>query len=83
VYEISVADPGWAKIRIPDPEHWKIVDMLACLFRFDIEKEAFGLKPMNCPGHCLIFDHRPRPYRELPLRMADFGVLHRYSNLCI
>merc|ERR1719285_1480878 len=32
---------------------------------------------MNCPGHCLIFDQRPRPYRELPLRMADFGVLHR------
>jgi len=32
---------------------------------------------MNCPGHCLIFDHRPRSLRELPLRMADFGVLHR------
>ncbi|XP_023320102.1 threonine--tRNA ligase, cytoplasmic isoform X3 [Eurytemora carolleeae] len=47
------------------------------MFRFDVEKEAFGLKPMNCPGHCLIFDHRPRPYKELPLRMADFGVLHR------
>merc|ERR1712168_1123924 len=42
-----------------------------------VEKEAFGLKPMNCPGHCLIFDHRPRTYKELPLRMADFGVLHR------
>jgi len=47
------------------------------MFRFDVEKEAFGLKPMNCPGHCLIFDQRPRPYKELPLRMADFGVLHR------
>merc|ERR1719427_2111434 len=47
------------------------------MFRFDVEKEAFGLKPMNCPGHCLIFDHRPRTYKELPLRMADFGVLHR------
>lgn len=47
------------------------------MFRFDVEKEAFGLKPMNCPGHCVLFDHRPRPYKELPLRMADFGVLHR------
>lgn len=47
------------------------------MFRFDVEKESFGLKPMNCPGHCLIFDQRPRPYKELPLRMADFGVLHR------
>jgi len=47
------------------------------MFRFDIEKEAFGLKPMNCPGHCIMFDQKTRPYRELPLRMADFGVLHR------
>merc|ERR1712020_443757 len=48
-----------------------------CMFRFDIEKEPFGLKPMNCPGHCLMFDQKARSYRELPLRMADFGVLHR------
>ncbi|XP_072167513.1 threonine--tRNA ligase 1, cytoplasmic-like [Diadema setosum] len=47
------------------------------MFQFDVEKETFALKPMNCPGHCLIFDNRPRSWRELPLRMADFGVLHR------
>ena len=47
------------------------------MFKIDIEKEKFGLKPMNCPGHALIFDHRIRSWRELPLRMADFGVLHR------
>ncbi|XP_075215792.1 threonine--tRNA ligase isoform X2 [Lycorma delicatula] len=47
------------------------------MFSFDVEKEKYALKPMNCPGHCLIFDHRPRSWRELPLRMADFGVLHR------
>jgi len=47
------------------------------MFKIDVEKEQFGLKPMNCPGHCLIFDHRPRSWKELPLRMADFGVLHR------
>ena len=35
------------------------------------------MKPMNCPGHCLLFGHRTRSYRELPLRIADFGVLHR------
>jgi len=35
------------------------------------------LKPMNCPGHCLMFAHRTRSYRELPIRFADFGVLHR------
>lgn len=47
------------------------------MFSFDIEKEKFALKPMNCPGHCLMFDHRNRSWRELPLRFADFGVLHR------
>uniref|UniRef100_A0A8D3AD25 threonine--tRNA ligase n=1 Tax=Scophthalmus maximus TaxID=52904 RepID=A0A8D3AD25_SCOMX len=39
--------------------------------------DVFALKPMNCPGHCLMFGHRPRSWRELPLRLADFGVLHR------
>ncbi|XP_077319017.1 threonine--tRNA ligase 1, cytoplasmic [Lithobates pipiens] len=47
------------------------------MFSFEVEKEILALKPMNCPGHCLMFDHRPRSWRELPLRMADFGVLHR------
>ncbi|POW00412.1 hypothetical protein PSTT_13152 [Puccinia striiformis] len=47
------------------------------MFKLEIEKETFALKPMNCPGHCLIFGSRDRSYRELPIRMADFGVLHR------
>jgi len=41
------------------------------------DHSTYALKPMNCPGHCLIFAHRDRSYRELPYRMADFGVLHR------
>jgi threonyl-tRNA synthetase len=47
------------------------------MFCFDIEGQEFGLKPMNCPGHCIMFKHRKRSYRELPMRIADFGVLHR------
>jgi threonyl-tRNA synthetase len=47
------------------------------MFALDVEKEKFALKPMNCPGHCVMFKHRERSYRELPLRLADFGVLHR------
>lgn len=47
------------------------------MFTFDVEKDHFGLKPMNCPGHCLIFKSRERSYRELPWRVADFGVIHR------
>jgi threonyl-tRNA synthetase len=47
------------------------------MFTFGDDKETFALKPMNCPGHCLMFDHRERSHRELPWRVADFGVLHR------
>ncbi|XP_045335020.1 threonine--tRNA ligase, mitochondrial isoform X13 [Leopardus geoffroyi] len=39
--------------------------------------DTLALKPMNCPAHCLMFAHRPRSWRELPLRLADFGALHR------
>ena len=50
---------------IPDPkEH-------------DKDKGVFGLKPMNCPGHCVMFKGDDRSYRDLPWRVADFGVLHR------
>lgn len=47
------------------------------MFSFDVEKEKYALKPMNCPGHCVMFKARERSYRELPWRVADFGVLHR------
>lgn len=48
------------------------------MFVIDMEENVkFGLKPMNCPGHCLLFGHRERSHRELPWRVADFGVLHR------
>jgi len=47
------------------------------MFQFEVEKEKFALKPMNCPGHCVMFASRNRSWRELPLRYADFGVLHR------
>lgn len=41
------------------------------------EDEEYGLKPMNCPGHCLIFASKQRSYRDLPIRYADFSPLHR------
>ena len=41
------------------------------------EDEKFGLKPMNCPGHCLLFKSQKRSYRDLPIRYADFSPLHR------
>jgi threonyl-tRNA synthetase len=44
------------------------------------EGEEFLLKPMNCPHHCEIFRARPRSYRELPLRLAEFGTVYRYEQ---
>lgn len=41
------------------------------------DKEQYGLKPMNCPGHCLLFQSQKRSYRDLPIRYADFSPLHR------
>ena len=42
--------------------------------------EAFLLKPMNCPHHCEIFKSRPRSYRDLPTRFAEFGTVYRYEQ---
>ncbi|MCR9065054.1 MAG: threonine--tRNA ligase [Cytophagales bacterium] len=44
------------------------------------EGEEFMLKPMNCPHHCEIFKARPRSYKELPLRLAEFGTVYRYEQ---
>ena len=57
-------------------EKHKGEDTLAAGLRDD----AFALKPMNCPSHCVIFAGRRRSYRELPWRVADFGRLHRYER---
>lgn len=44
------------------------------------EGEEFFLKPMNCPHHCEIYKSKPRSYRDLPLRLAEFGTVYRYEQ---
>ena len=44
------------------------------------ENEEYLLKPMNCPHHCEIYKVKPRSYRDLPLRMAEFGTVYRYEQ---
>jgi len=44
------------------------------------EGEEFLLKPMNCPHHCEIYAHKPRSYRDLPVRLAEFGTVYRYEQ---
>ncbi len=45
-----------------------------------IEGEQFMLKPMNCPHHCEIFSSKPRSYKDLPVRFAEFGTVYRYEQ---
>src|SRR6185295_8928202 len=43
------------------------------------DERTYCIKPMNCPGHVQIFKHGLRSYRELPVRLAEFGKVHRYE----
>ncbi len=49
------------------------------MYLLEIEEREFGMKPMNCPAHCLIFKSHRRSYRELPLRMNEVGLVHRHE----
>lgn len=49
------------------------------MYLCDIEEKEYAIKPMNCPGAILIYKERPHSYRELPLRLAEFGLVHRYE----
>ncbi|MBQ3191718.1 MAG: threonine--tRNA ligase [Bacteroides sp.] len=44
------------------------------------ENEEYLLKPMNCPHHCEIYKHKPRSYKDLPVRLAEFGTVYRYEQ---
>lgn len=44
-----------------------------------IDNSSFAIKPMNCPGSALVFGNRPRSYRELPLKLAEYGLVHRHE----
>src|SRR6266571_1336539 len=50
------------------------------IFSTEIEGRDFAVKPMNCPGHILLYTEKKHSYRELPLRYADFGRLHRFER---
>ena len=75
---------GYHEVRTPqlyDSELWRTSGhwekYQEHMFAVEIEGRAFGLKPMNCPGHCLLYSLGPHSYRELPLRIAEAGNLHR------
>lgn len=45
----------------------------------EVDERSFAIKPMNCPGAILVYKERPRSYRDLPLRLAEFGLVHRHE----
>ncbi len=81
---------GYQEVRTPQlvdralweaSGHWENYreHMFIATVEDEHEKRALALKPMNCPCHVQIFRHGLRSYRELPLRMAEFGACHRYE----
>jgi threonyl-tRNA synthetase len=78
------AKRGYHEVRTPqlyDSDLWRTSGhwekYQEHMFRVEIEDRDFALKPMNCPGHCLLYAQTPHSYRELPLRFAEAGNLHR------
>ena len=49
------------------------------MFLMTLDEDEYGVKPMNCPGHCYLFATRKHSYRDLPIRYADFSRLHRFE----
>ncbi|HEX5468805.1 MAG TPA: threonine--tRNA ligase [Gaiellaceae bacterium] len=75
---------GYLEVRTPllyDAELWRTSGhwdkFRENMFILEIEGRDSGLKPMNCPGHCLLYSLSPHSYRDLPLRLAEAGNLHR------
>ncbi len=78
---------GYGEVVTPqilDVELWKTSGHWANyhenMFFTEADEREMAVKPMNCPTHCLIFGTRLRSYRDLPIRYADFGRLHRYER---
>jgi len=49
------------------------------MFLMTLDEDEYGVKPMNCPGHCYLYATRKHSYRDLPIRFADFSRLHRFE----
>lgn len=81
---VRLGDAGYQEVRTPQvmdrslwekSGHWQ--NYKENMFVTESEKRDYAIKPMNCPGHVQIFNHGLRSYRDLPLRLAEFGACHR------
>ena len=80
------ASRGYEEVRTPliyDVDVWKTSghwdNYRDNMYFFDTEAREYGLKPMNCPGHCFVFSDHLRSYRELPYRLGEAGLVHRHE----
>ena len=80
----TLAENGYMEIRTPQvldrslwesSGHWE--NFRENMFITESENRHYAIKPMNCPGHVQVFNHGLRSYRDLPLRLAEFGSCHR------
>ncbi|MFL5813025.1 MAG: threonine--tRNA ligase [Bdellovibrionia bacterium] len=78
---------GYSEVITPqilDVQLWKTSghydNYVESMYFTEVENREFGVKPMNCPSHCVLFNTTKHSYRDLPLRMADFGRLHRFEK---
>ncbi len=82
----ELASMGYDEIRTPTilsedlwhkSGHWE--HYKENMYFTEVDEQGFAVKPMNCPGACLVFRSRRRSYRDLPLRLAEFGHVHRHE----
>ncbi len=86
LWRTTNVERGYQEVRSPilfDQELWKQSGHWHVyrdhMYFTDVEDRPMGLKPMNCPGHCQIYKRELRSYRDLPLRLAEQGLVHRHE----
>ncbi len=84
----GLRERGYQPVVTPHVIHEKVYEISGHLENYaenmfgavEVEEQRFRLKPMNCPGHILIYKSRMRSYRELPLRFSEFGTVYRFER---
>ncbi len=84
----GLAQRGYQPVVTPHIVHERLYEISGHLENFaeglfgaiEVEGQRFRLKPMNCPGHILIYRSEPRSYRDLPIRYSEFGTVYRFER---
>ncbi len=71
-------------IEILKADMWRTSGHYACygenMYLTEIDGQEYGIKPMNCLGHILVYKHKPKSYRELPIKFFEYGLVHRHEK---